>query len=119
MLRAGYRASRGSKMARPFRNIALGLLVLANAGCATQVKDPPSDLPTPVAVSFSDHSTGECTFTDKRRSWTTLIPATVTVRPSDGPLHWRCKTEDGRSTDDSIPRTADAKTEMIYLEFFY
>jgi hypothetical protein len=64
---------------------------------------------TPVAVSFSDGSNGECVFENKRGTWATPIPVTVAVRRSDDPLKWRCKTSDGRETTGSIPSTMDAK----------
>lgn len=74
-------------------------------GCATLTNDPM----TPVAVSFSDGSNGECVFENKRGTWATPIPVTVAVRRSDDPLKWRCKTFDGRETTGSIPSTMGAE----------
>jgi len=74
---------------------------------------------TPVAVSFSDGSSGECVFENKRGTWATPIPVTVAVRRSDDPLRWRCKTSDGRETTGSIPSTMDAKivASAVLIDF--
>jgi hypothetical protein len=74
---------------------------------------------TPVAVSFSDGSNGECVFENKRGTWATPIPVTVAVRRSDDPLRWRCKTFDGRDTTGSIPSTMDAKivASAVFIDF--
>jgi hypothetical protein len=74
---------------------------------------------TPVAVSFSDGSSGECVFENKRGTWATPIPVTVAVRRSDDPLKWRCKTSDGRETTGSIPSTMDAKivASAVFIDF--
>lgn len=84
-------------------------------GCATLTNDPM----TPVAVSFSDGSNGECVFENKRGTWATPIPVTVAVRRSDDPLRWRCKTSDGRETTGSIPSTMDAKivASAVFIDF--
>jgi hypothetical protein len=84
-------------------------------GCATLTNDPM----TPVAVSFSDGSNGQCVFENKRGTWATPIPVTVAVRRSDDPLRWRCKTDDGRETSGSIPSTMDAKivASAVFIDF--
>jgi hypothetical protein len=84
-------------------------------GCATLTNDPM----TPVAVSFSDGSNGQCVFENKRGTWATPIPVTVAVRRSDDSLKWRCKTDDGRETTGSIPSTMDAKivASAVFLDF--
>lgn len=84
-------------------------------GCATLTNDPM----TPVSVSFSDGSNGECVFENKRGTWATPIPVTVAVRRSDDALKWRCKTSDGRDTSGSIPSTIDAKivASAVFLDF--
>jgi len=101
------------------RTFGVTLVALATAfgtvGCATLTNDPM----TPVAVSFSDGSNGECVFENKRGTWATPIPVTVAVRRSDDPLKWRCKTFDGRETTGSIPSTMDAKivASAVFIDF--
>ena len=73
--------------------------VIALSGCATIVNDPN----IPLAVSFSDASSGQCTFTNKRGEWSAEIPATnVMIRRSDDELVYDCSTEDGREATGSI-----------------
>jgi len=103
-------------MKRTVRVILVGLATLFGLiGCATLTNDPM----TPVAVSFSDGSNGECVFENKRGTWATPIPVTVAVRRSDDPLKWRCKTSDGRETSGSIPSTMDAKivASAVFIDF--
>jgi hypothetical protein len=94
--------------------VAMGLSALT-VGCATLTSDPM----TPVAISFSDGSDGQCVFENKRGTWPTPIPVTVAVRRSDDPLRWRCKTEDGRETSGSIPSTMNAKivASAVFIDF--
>lgn len=103
-------------MKRTVRVILVGLATwFGLIGCATLTNDPM----TPVAVSFSDGSNGECVFENKRGTWATPIPVTVAVRRSDDPLKWRCKTSDGRETSGSIPSTMDAKivASAVFIDF--
>lgn len=90
----------------------MGVLLV---GCATLT----NDAMTPVAISFSDGSSGQCVFENKRGRWPTPIPVTVMVRRSDDPLKWQCKTEDGRETVGSIPSTMDAKivASAVFIDF--
>ena len=87
------------------KRYAITLIMLPAAGCATLT----NDAMTPVAVSFSDGSAGECRFENKRGVWPTAIPVTVSVRRSDDPLKWDCKTIDGRIATGSMPSTIGAK----------
>lgn len=67
-----------------------GMLFLA--GCATIVNDPY----IPLAFSFSDGSSGQCNFRNKRGAWTAEIPATnVMIRRSDDALTYDCTTANG------------------------
>lgn len=67
--------------------------ILALSGCATIVNDSH----IPLTVSFSDGSSGECTFKNKRGVWPCEIPTTnVMIRRSDDALVYECTTEDGR-----------------------
>lgn len=73
--------------------------VFAISGCATIVNDPN----IPLTVSFSDGSTGQCKFKNKRGVWSTEIPTTdVMIRRSDDALVYDCSTEDGREAAGSI-----------------
>ena len=63
--------------------------VIALSGCATIVNDPN----IPLAFSFSDASSGQCTFTNKRGEWSAEIPAkNVMIRRSDDELVYDCST---------------------------
>jgi hypothetical protein len=75
------------------------------AGCATLT----NDAMTPIAISFSDGSSGSCELENKRGLWEAKIPSTYSVRRSDDPLKYRCKTDDGRSTTGTIPSIVGAK----------
>ena len=68
-------------------------VIFSLGGCATIVNDSH----IPLTVSFSDGSSGECYFTNKRGAWTSQVPtATVMIRRSDDSLHYNCTIEDGR-----------------------
>lgn len=81
------------------------LLLLAATGCATITNDPM----TPIALSFSDGSNGQCRLQNKRGAWETPMPVTYSVRRSDDPLKYDCTTADGRTAFGSIPSTVGAK----------
>ena len=69
------------------------------AGCATIV----NDANIPLTVSFSDGSAGQCTFKNKRGTWSSDIPSTnVMIRRSDDALNYDCSTKDGRQAEGSI-----------------
>ncbi|HWK53989.1 MAG TPA: hypothetical protein VNR18_06450 [Hyphomicrobiales bacterium] len=85
------------------------------AGCATIVNDPM----TPIALSFSDGSSGTCTLENKRGIWSTNVPATVSVRRSDDTLRLRCQTEDGREAVSSIASEMGAEivASAVFIDF--
>lgn len=84
---------------RQFLSVVIAVAFFSIAGCATIVNDPM----IPLAVNFSDGSTGECEFKNKRGTWTTDIPTTsVLIRRSDDALTYDCSTEDGREASGSI-----------------
>lgn len=93
---------------------AAGLGLLA-AGCATLTNDPN----TPVALSFSDGSNGQCVLENKRGVWTPTIPSVVFVRRSDDVLKYKCETTDGRESVGAIPSKIGAKivASAIFLDF--
>ena len=73
--------------------------VFAISGCATIVNDPY----IPLAFSFSDGSSGQCDFENKRGAWSSEIPAqNVMIRRSDDALVYKCSTQDGRAATGSI-----------------
>ena len=80
-------------------SVVFASAIFAVTGCATIVNDPM----IPLAVNFSDGSTGECNFKNKRGAWSTEIPTTgVMIRRSDDALIYDCTTEDGRESTGSI-----------------
>ena len=97
------------------RSIFLIVLAFLFSGCATLTNDPM----TPVALSFSDGSPGECRLTNKRGDWLADMPETVSIRRSDDSLKYDCKTEDGREAFGSIPSTIGAKivASAVFIDF--
>lgn len=87
------------------KKITLILCIFALSGCATLT----NDAMTPMAISFSDGSNGKCKLQNKRGAWEISIPTTASVRRSDDPLVYDCKSEDGRTAFGSIPSTIGAK----------
>lgn len=80
-------------------SIVLASAVFAVTGCATIVNDPM----IPLVVNFSDGSSGNCDFRNKRGTWSSEIPTTsVMIRRSDDALVYDCSTEDGREASGSI-----------------
>ena len=68
-------------------------------GCATIV----NDANIPLAFSFSDGSSGQCAFKNKRGAWEAPIPKSgVYIRRSDDALIYDCRTEDGRKASGSV-----------------
>lgn len=75
---------------------AVALVVLSAfslPGCATIAREPD----TPLAVAFSDGSTGKCTFVSSRGAWSSRVPAAdLVIEYSGEELLYDCETEDGR-----------------------
>lgn len=91
--------------------IALVLL----SSCATIVND--SNIP--LTVSFSDGSSGKCSFKNKRGSWSSSIPnQSVMIRRSDDVLNYDCKTEDGRESNGSIQSEMEGGKLAASVVFF-
>lgn len=80
--------------------MGVGILsVILYSGCATIV----NDANIPLAFSFSDGSSGKCTFKNKRGAWESAIPTTgVYIRRSDDALIYDCKTKDGREITGAV-----------------
>jgi hypothetical protein len=85
------------------------------ADCATIV----NDANIPLAFNFSDGSSGECTFRNKRGSWTSKIPtSSAMVRRSDDALMYDCTTEDGRETTGQIRSEIEGEKMAASVVFF-
>lgn len=98
------------------KKIAITILALSCiSACATLTEDAM----TPIAISFSDGSDGECKLENKRGVWTTELPTTVSVRKSDDGLKYNCKTRDGREAAGIIPSEMGAKiiASAVFLDF--
>ena len=65
------------------KNLLRLIAVTFIVGCATLTNDPM----TPVALSFSDGSSGQCKLQNKRGIWEVTIPTTASIRRSDAPLN--------------------------------
>ena len=88
------------------KNIFIILTALVLANCATIVNDPE----VPIALSFSDGSSGSCKLSNKRMQYQVDIPGTHQIRRSDDALKFDCKTESGKTAFGSIPsEIEDAK----------
>ncbi len=85
--------------------MTIAALAVRMTGCATLTEDAMA----PIAISFSDGGSGDCALENKRGTWPTGIPATISIRKSDDPLKYRCKTSDGREASYSIPSTMGGK----------
>ena len=89
--------------------------VLLLSSCATIV----NDAMIPLAVSFSDGSTGECTFRNKRGVWESDIPTNaVMVRRSDDALAYDCSTDDGRDSRGSVRSEVEGEKIAASVIFF-
>ena len=97
------------------RLLMLTTLSLFLFGCASIT----NDAYVPVALSFSDGSSGTCSISNKRMVLDVQIPSTPMIRRSDDALVLRCKTEDGRDATASIPSTMGGKiiASAVFIDF--
>jgi hypothetical protein len=88
---------------------------LALSNCATLTEDEM----TPIALSFSDGSSGKVTLQNKRGVWTSKLPETVSVRKSDDGLRYDAQTTDGRKAVGMIPSRMGGKivASAVFLDF--
>ena len=91
--------------------VIIFVLLVITTGCASLT----NDAMTPIAISFSDGSSGKCKLQNKRGIWEVDLPATVFVRRSDDALKYDCQTEDGRTAVGIIPSEVGAK---LYASIF-
>ncbi|MDB2389941.1 hypothetical protein N9X12_01790 [Alphaproteobacteria bacterium] len=97
------------------RNIFLSFVAVALSGCASIT----NDAFVPMAISFSDGSSGTCRLSNKRMAIEAEIPSAPMIRRSDDNLVMDCKTEDGRTAFASVPSTVGGKivASAVFLDF--
>ena len=78
-----------------------------------------NDAFVPMAISFSDGSSGTCQITNKRMSIEASIPSAPMIRRSDDNLQLNCKTDDGRTAIASVPSSMGGKivASAVFLDF--
>ena len=96
------------------RLIAACLISLFLTSCATIV----NDANVPVALSFSDGSSGKCQLSNKRVSLNVKIPSQPMVRRSDDALKFNCKTVDEKTGFGSIPSEIESGKLAGSVVFF-
>ena len=96
------------------KKILLVLSGLILTSCATIV----NDANIPVALSFSDGSSGECQLSNKRISLSVKIPSQPFIRRSDDPLRFNCQTASGKKGFGSIPSEIESGKLAGSVVFF-
>lgn len=96
------------------KSIVVAILSLTLTSCASIT----NDAFVPMAISFSDGSSGTCQITNKRMSIEAPIPSAPMIRRSDDNLQLNCKTEDGRTAIASVPSTTGGKivASAVFLD---
>ena len=92
--------------------IFISVLILTS--CATIVNDPN----VPVALSFSDGSSGTCNLTNKRGSWSGKVPGTFSIRRSDDILRYNCTTDSGKTGSGGIASSIEGAKLGASVLFF-
>lgn len=95
--------------------LTVSLMIAPLYGCASIT----NDAFVPMAISFSDGSSGTCKLSNKRMSIEADIPSAPLIRRSDDNLNMDCTTEDGRSAIASVPSTMGGKivASAVFLDF--
>ena len=77
-----------------------------------------NDAYVPMALSFSDGSSGNCEISNKRMALEAPIPSSQLIRRSDDNLILRCETDDGRKGFASVPSTMGGKivASAVFLD---
>ena len=88
--------------------------IFALSSCATIVNDPN----TPVALSFSDGSSGTCHLRNKRGSWSGTVPGTFSIRRSDDALQYDCTTDGGKKGFGNIASDMEGAKFLGSVLFF-
>mgnify|MGYP001431128986 CR=1 FL=1 len=79
-------------------NLTILLSIFLLTSCATIVNDPE----VPIALSFSDGSSGSCDLSNKRVSKKVNMPGTHNIRRSDDDLRYSCVTDAGKTAVGTI-----------------
>ena len=97
------------------KKILILCLFLGLTSCASLTNDAYA----PMALSFSDGSSGTCKVSNKRMTLDASIPSSPLIRRSDDNLILRCATEDGRRGFASVPSTMGSKivASAVSLDF--
>lgn len=97
------------------KSLFIACSALSLAACATLTNDEN----VPVALSFSDGSTGVCTLRNKRGNWRAEIPETVMIRRSDDQLQYDCTSRNGKKATGGIESTLGGKivASAVFLDF--
>ena len=91
-------------MKNHYKKIISLFLIIAISSCATMT----NDAYVPLALSFSDGSSGTCKLQNKRMAIQADIPSSPMIRRSDDVLKYDCTTDDGREAFGSIASSTDA-----------
>ncbi|MBI4695242.1 MAG: hypothetical protein HY749_14585 [Gammaproteobacteria bacterium] len=96
------------------KTLVVAALSVGMVGCATLTNDPM----VPVAMSFSDGSSGRCKLQNKRGTWDIRLPTTASIRRSDDQLKYDCETTDGRKAFGGLESTLGAKivASAVFLD---
>ena len=97
------------------KKFLLPAILIGLSSCASIT----NDAFVPMAISFSDGSSGTCQITNKRMSIESPIPSAPMIRRSDDNLNLSCKTDDGRTAIASVPSSMGAKivASAVFLDF--
>ena len=96
------------------KHLIIAMCCLALSSCASIT----NDAFVPMAISFSDGSSGTCQITNKRMSIEAPIPSAPMIRRSDDNLQLNCKTDDGRTAIASVPSSMGGKivASAVFLD---
>ena len=97
------------------KKFLLPAILIGLSSCASITNDSF----VPMAISFSDGSSGTCQITNKRMSIEAPIPSAPMIRRSDDNLNLSCRTDDGRTAIASVPSSMGAKivASAVFLDF--
>ena len=96
------------------KNLLIIVLAFIFQSCATIVNDPT----VPVALSFSDGTSGTCSLSNKRVSLQVDIPGTPNIRRSDDDLRYNCTTDAGKTAVGSIKSSIEGEKLGASVVFF-
>ena len=89
-------------------------IIVLLTGCASIT----NDAFVPMAISFSDGSSGTCQISNKRMAIEAEIPSSPLIRRSDDNLVLNCTTDDGRTGFASVPSSMGGKivASAVFLD---